>query len=59
MLKNVVFWDDAVWPSIIVSLMMEAISSSETSVLTTAAWHHIPEGGILHSHRRENQIFPL
>jgi hypothetical protein len=34
--------------------MMEAIRSSETSVLTRAARRHIPEDGILHSHRREN-----
>jgi hypothetical protein len=27
---------------------------SETSVLIRATWRHIPEDGILHSHRREN-----
>jgi hypothetical protein len=32
---------------------MEMIRSSETSVLTTATWRHIPEGGIRHSHRHE------
>jgi hypothetical protein len=34
--------------------MMEAISSSETLVLTTATQHHIPEDSDIYSHRREN-----
>jgi hypothetical protein len=34
--------------------LMEARSSSETSVLTRATWRNIPEDTILHNHRREN-----
>jgi hypothetical protein len=36
---------------IVVTLMMEALRSSETSVLTR---RNIPEDAFLHSHRREN-----
>jgi hypothetical protein len=38
----------------LVTLMMEAISSSEMSVLTKGSWFNIPEEGILPSHSREN-----
>jgi hypothetical protein len=36
------------------TLKMEATRSSETSVFTGPTRRHIPEDGILHSHRREN-----
>jgi hypothetical protein len=39
---------------ILVTLMMETILSSESSVLTRAILRHSPEDGILHSHRGEN-----
>jgi hypothetical protein len=35
-------------------MVMEALFSSETSVLTRVTRRNIPENGILHSHRREN-----
>jgi hypothetical protein len=39
------------------TLKMEGMCSSETSVITRSTRHHIPEDGILHSHRRENLKF--
>jgi hypothetical protein len=68
-MKNVVFWDVTLRPSvrrllvtasvvpsspILVTLINVAISSSETSVFTRADRRNISEDTILHSHRSEN-----
>jgi hypothetical protein len=39
---------------ILITPMMKALRSSDTSVLTRATRLNNPEDGILHSHRRDN-----
>jgi hypothetical protein len=50
----IVIANDVPSSPILLTLMIEAIISSETSVLTRASRHHIEEDGVLYSHRREN-----
>jgi hypothetical protein len=38
---------------IVITMMMEAVSSSERTVFIRVPQRNIPEDGILHSHRRE------
>jgi hypothetical protein len=68
-MKNGVFWDvtpcgfwyffavrASVVPNspILLTLMKEALSSSQTLALTRATRHNNPEDGIFHSHSHEN-----
>jgi hypothetical protein len=57
-MKTRVYWDtDSI--NRMITLMMEAVYTSETSVYSEATWRYIPEGSILHTRRRENQKFHI
>jgi hypothetical protein len=40
--------------TVLVTLIMWALRSSETSVLTRTTWRNSPEDGIIHGHRHES-----
>jgi hypothetical protein len=54
MLKSIVTANIFHSSQILFTLTMNAISFSETPVLTRTTKRHITEDGILHSHRHEN-----
>jgi hypothetical protein len=47
-MRRLLVTTNVVASSLILVTLMEAIRSSETSVLTRATWHNISEGSILH-----------
>jgi hypothetical protein len=53
MLQSIITDNNVPSSPILVTLMTEAIHSSETSVLTRFTGNSIPEDGILHSHHRK------
>jgi hypothetical protein len=56
MLRLLVTANVALSSPILVTLMMEAQSCSESSVLTLVTRRNIPDDSILHSDRRENLL---
>jgi hypothetical protein len=42
-----------------VTLMMEAIRSSETSIVTRVTWCNVPEDVLLHSHRKPQVLHSI